>query len=65
MVQKFLISYRFDFLDRFVFRDFLITPYELFHIFFQNWMVRNESVLLLSQNGNNEILRGAKTCTQP
>ena len=26
-------------------------------------MVINESVLLLSQNGNNEILIGAKACT--
>ena len=25
--------------------------------------VRNESVLLLSQNGRNEILKGANTCT--
>ena len=33
MVQKFLISDRFDFLDRFVFRDFLMNPYELFHSF--------------------------------
>ena len=33
MVQKFLISYRFDFFDRFFFRDFLIIPYELFHSF--------------------------------
>ena len=33
MVQKFLISYRFDFLDGFFFRDFLMIPYELFHSF--------------------------------
>ena len=33
MVQKFLISYCFDFLDRFVFRDFLMIPYELFRSF--------------------------------
>ena len=26
-------------------------------------MVRNESILLLSQNGKNEILIGANTCT--
>ena len=33
MVQKYLIFYRFDFLDRFFFRDFLMIPYELFHSF--------------------------------
>ena len=36
MVQKFLISYRFDFLDCFFFRDFLMIPYELFHSFFSD-----------------------------
>ena len=26
-------------------------------------MVKNESVTLLSQNGKNELLKGANTCT--
>ena len=42
---------------------FLIIPYELFIVFVQNLMVRNESVLLPSQNGKNELLKGANTCT--
>ena len=60
MVQKVLISYRFDFFDFFsaIFWWFRTS---FFIVFVQNWMVRNESVLLLSQNGNNEILIGAKT----
>ena len=62
MVQKYLISDRFDLLDRF-FPRFLIIPYELFHSFFLNWRVKNESVILLSQNGKNELLKGANTCT--
>ena len=33
MVQKYLISYRFSFSDRFYFRGVLIIPYELFHSF--------------------------------
>ena len=33
IVHKFLISYRFDFLDRFCFLAFLIILYEIFHIF--------------------------------
>ena len=32
MVQKFWISYRFDFFWSFFFRDFLMIPYELFYI---------------------------------
>ena len=44
MVQKFLISYRFVLLDRFVFRDFLIIPYEIFYYY----LVKKESVLLRS-----------------
>ena len=33
MVQKFIISYHFDFLDRLFFAFFLIIPYELFQSF--------------------------------
>ena len=44
MVQKFLISYRFDFLDRFFFRGFLMIPYELYLYY----LVKKESVILRS-----------------
>ena len=51
MVKKFLISYRFEFLDRFFSAIFWWFRTSFFIVFVQNWMVRNESVLLLSQNG--------------
>ena len=51
MVQKFLISYRFDFLDSFFSAIFWWFCTIFFMVFVQNWMVLNESVLLLSQNG--------------
>ena len=60
MAKKYLISDRFDFFDRF-FPRFLIIPYELFFVIFdKNWMVKNLSVMLLSQNGKNELLKGAQ-----
>ena len=62
MVKKYLISDRFDLFDRF-FSQFLIVWYEFFLVFVKNWMVINEYVLLLSQNGKNELLIGANTCT--
>ena len=64
MVKKYLISNRFDFLDRFFSRVFFIIPYELFsYVLVKNRMVKNESVMLLSQNGKNELLKGGNTCT--
>ena len=41
----------------------MIIPYELFIVFVKDSMVKNDYVMLLSQNGRNEILKGANTCT--
>ena len=34
-----------------------------FVVFGKNWMVKTESVMLLSQNDKNELLKGTNTCT--
>ena len=46
-----------------IFICFIFVVFLFIRPFVQNWMVRNEYVLLLSQNGRNEILKGANTCT--
>ena len=63
MVKKYLISDRFGFLERFFFCVYFLIPNEIFIVFYNNWMVKSESVMLLSQNCRNEILKGVNSCT--